>query len=175
MLVRRRRRETPLWVDVLFGAAAGVVGTLMMSPTRNAIARFQSEEDKRREVEVSYSDKSPARAAKKLTEPLGIELRDPKLAGHVISWTYGTLWGVAYALISRRDQAPLPLLGGLALGAGLWAIGDEIFVPALRLAPGPTKFPVSTHAKALGCHLAYGSGVDLGLRALRAASQALVR
>ena len=174
MLLRRRRRETPLWVDLLLGAAAGALGTFTMSPARNAIARFQSEEDQRREVEASYSDKSPARAAKKLAEPLGIELRDPKRAGHVISWTYGTLWGVAYALISRRNQAPLPLLGGLALGAGLWAIGDEIFVPALRLAPGPTRFPVSTHAKALGCHLAYGSGVDLGLRTLRAASRAFL-
>jgi hypothetical protein len=167
------RREIPLWVDLLFGAAAGVLGTLSMSPARNCIARFQSEEDQRREVEVSYGDKSPARAAKKLAEPLGIELRDPKLAGHVISWTYGTLWGVAYALLSR-GRGKLPLAGGLALGAALWAVGDEMFVPALRLAPGPTKFPVSTHAKALGCHLAYGSGVDLGLRTLRAASRTLL-
>jgi hypothetical protein len=170
-MFRRRRAESPLWLDLLFGAAAGVIGTLTMSPARNAIARFQSQEDQVREVEVSYPDKSPARAAKKLAEPLGVELEDPKRAGHVISWTYGTLWGVAYALITRR-RGWLPLLGGWALGTGLWAIGDEILVPALRLAPGPKKFPLSTHAKALGCHLAYGSGVDLGLRTLRAVSRA---
>ena len=172
-MLGRRRAESPLWLDLVFGAAAGVLGTLSMSPARNCIARFQSEEDQRREVEVSYADKSPARAAKKLAEPLGIELQDPKAAGHVISWTYGTLWGVAYALLSR-GRATLPIAGGLALGTALWAVGDEVFVPALRLAPGPSKFPVSTHAKAWGCHLAYGSGVDVGLRALRAAWRALV-
>ena len=156
------------------GAAAGAIGTSCMTPARNAIARFQSEDDQRREVEASFEDKSPARAAKKLAEPLGIELEDPKRAGHVISWTYGTLWGVAYALISRRSGSALPLVGGLALGTALWLVGDEMFVPALRLAPGPTRFPVSTHAKALGCHLAYGSGVDVGLRTLRGASRALL-
>ncbi len=170
----RRRRETPLWVDLLLGAAAGAIGTFSMSPARNAIARFQPQEDKQREIDVSYPDKSPARAAKKLAEPLGIELEDPKLAGHIISWTYGTLWGAGYALLSRRFRA-IPFLGGVLLGTGLWAIGDEILVPALRLAPGPKKFPVTTHAKALGCHLAYGTGVDLGLRALRTASRAVLR
>ena len=115
MRVFRRRRETSLWLDLLLGAAAGALGTSWMTPARNTIARFQSEEDQRREVAGSYPDKSPARAAKKLTEPLGIELEDPKKAGHVISWTYGMLWGAAYALFSRRIKG-LPLLGGWALG-----------------------------------------------------------
>ena len=168
-----RRHHIPLWADLLLGAVAGATGTSCMTPARNAIARFQSEEDRRREVESSYPDKSPARAAKKLTEPLGIELEDPKRAGHVISWTYGTLWGVAYALLSR-GRSTLPIASGLALGTALWAVGDEMFVPALRLAPGPTNFPVSTHAKAWGCHLAYGSGVDVGLRTLRAAWRTIV-
>jgi hypothetical protein len=167
MPVLRRRREAPLWVDLLIGAAAGALGTSWMSPARSVMVRFQSEADQRREREVSYPDKSPARAAKKLAEPLGIELEDPKTAGHVISWTYGMLWGAGYALLSRGTKG-LPLLGGVALGATLWAIGDEIMVPALRLAPGPKKFPLSTHVNALGCHLAYGSGVDLGVRMLRA-------
>ena len=171
--MRRRHRDIPLWVDLLFGAAAGALGTSWMTPARNAIARFQSDEDQQREVESSYADKSPARAAKKLTEPLGIELEDPKRAGHVISWTYGTLWGVAYALLSR-ERGTLPIAGGLALGTALWAVGDEVFVPALRLAPGPTKFPLRTHAKAGGSHLAYGSGVDLGLRTRRAGWRALL-
>ena len=163
----RRRREAPLWLDLLIGAAAGALGTSWMSPARHVIVRFQSEDDQQRELEVAYPDTSPARAAKKLTEPLGIELEDPKTAGHVISWSYGMLWGAAYALFSRGTRGR-PLLGGWALGATLWAIGDEILVPALRLAPGPKKFPLSTHLKALGCHLAYGSGVDLGVRTLRA-------
>ena len=173
MRIFRRRRESPLWIDLLLGVAAGALGTSWMTPARNVIARFQSEDDQRRELDVSYPEKSPARAAKKLTEPLGIELEDPKKAGHVISWTYGMLWGAAYALFSRRTRG-LPLLGGWVLGATLWAIGDEILVPALRLAPGPRRFPLSTHVKALGCHLAYGSGVDLGVRTLRAALRAIL-
>jgi hypothetical protein len=171
---RRRSVQSPLWVDLLLGVAAGALGTLSMSPARTAIARFQSREDKRREAEASWPDKSPARAAKKVAEPLGIELADPKLAGHVISWTYGTMWGAAYALMTRRNRT-IPFLGGLVLGTGLWAIGDEILVPALDLAPGPRRFPGTTHLKALGCHLAYGTGVDLGLRALRTASQSVLR
>ncbi len=88
-------------------------------------------------------------------------------------WAYGTFWGMGHALFSRRFGS-IPLLSGVVLGVGLWAIGDEILVPALRLAPKAKKFPATTHAKTLGGHVAYGAGVDTAFRVLGAAARPLL-
>ena len=43
----------------------------------------------------------------------------------------------------------------LSFGAALWAISDEVAVPALRLSKGPQAYPLRTHAMALASHLVY--------------------
>ncbi len=74
---------------------------------------------------------------------------------NAVHWSYGTEMGAAYGLIRGRRKS-LDLLGGLAYGGALWAIGDEIAVPLLGLAEGPKAHPVSLHAETFGAHLIYG-------------------
>lgn len=60
-------------------------------------------------------------------------------------------------------------LGGLASGTGLWLLADELVVPLLSLAKGPTATPLPEHTHSLGAHLAYGvatSGTTQLLRRL---------
>jgi hypothetical protein len=75
--------------------------------------------------------------------------------GSVVHWGYGIKMGGAYGLIRGR-KPKLDLLGGLAYGAALWAIGDEMAVPLLGLAEGPKAYPKSLHAETFGAHLVYG-------------------
>jgi hypothetical protein len=38
----------------------------------------------------------------------------------------------------------------------LGALGDELMMPLLGLADGPTAYPVELHAYGLGAHIVYG-------------------
>jgi hypothetical protein len=172
-MLRRRRAESPLWLDLLFGAAAGALGTLTMTPVMTAIGKLQSPSDKRREDEAGYEENPPTKAAEAVSRPLGVRLENPEAAGTVVHYAYGTMWGIAHALIARRFGS-IPLLSGIVLGVGLWAIGDELLVPALRLAPKATEFPATTHAKALGGHVAYGAGLDTAFRLLGSVARPLI-
>jgi hypothetical protein len=172
-MLGKRRAESPLWLDVLFGAAAGALGTLAMAPVMGAIEKLQSPSDRRREDEADYEDNAPTKAAREVARPLGVRLENPEAAGTAVHYAYGTMWGIAHALIARRFGS-IPLLSGIVLGVGLWAIGDEILVPALRLAPKATAYPATTHVKALGGHVAYGAGLDTAFRLLGTAARPLI-
>ena len=76
--------------------------------------------------------------------------------GNLVHWGYGTDMGGVYGLIRGRREK-LDLLGGLAYGAALWAVGDELAVPLLGLAEGPKAHPASDHAETFGAHLVYGA------------------
>src|ERR1700678_440275 len=54
----------------------------------------------------------------------------------------------------------------------VWAIADEIAVPALKLSKPPTDYPVSTHASALAAHLVYGISTALLCREILKAAEA---
>jgi len=171
----RRKTKTPLWLDVLFGAAAGAVGTWLMSPAMQAISKVQSEQDKKKEQEGSWDENATVKTAKRLAQPLGIQVPEEhkEKAGLGVHWAYGMSWGAVYGYVAHK-RPKLALWSGIAFGSFLWLFGDELMVPALRLAPPPQKFPVSAHLKALGAHLAYGTGADLGWRALHRASAAVL-
>lgn len=168
MTLRRRSKEKrPLWLDLSFGAAAGAIGTWLMSPAMKASSRLQPETHRRRESMRSYNENATVKAATHLTQRAGVELskEQQQKAGMAIHWTYGVSCGAGYALLARR-LGRIPVLSGPAFGAALWAVGDEALVPMLGLAPQPQRLPLSTHAKAFGARLAYGAGVEAAMRSL---------
>ncbi len=94
--------------------------------------------------------------------------RGKRIAEPLVHYTYGTLMGAAYGAFAER-QPRLTAGLGLSYGTVLWAIGDEIMVPLLRLSKAPQAYPLSVHAKALASHFVYGltlEGIRRGLRRL---------
>ena len=86
--------------------------------------------------------------------------------GQVVHWGYGIMLGGVYGAL--RDDADAPdLVGGLGYGTAAWIVGDEIMVPMLGLAEGPTAHGWKTHAKALGAHLVYGAATAGATQALK--------
>lgn len=86
--------------------------------------------------------------------------------GQAVHWGYGILLGGLYGAL--RDDADAPdLLGGLGYGTAAWIVGDEIMVPMLGLAGGPTAHRWTVHAKALGAHLVYGAATAGATQALK--------
>jgi hypothetical protein len=86
--------------------------------------------------------------------------------GQGIHWGYGILLGGLYGAARGEVDGP-DILGGLGYGTAAWALGDEVMVPLLGLAEGPTAHGWSDHATALGAHLAYGVVTSTATQALR--------
>lgn len=91
--------------------------------------------------------------------------REKRIAGPAVHYAFGALAAAAYAVAA--ESKPAVSAGyGTAFGLGLWAAGDEIAVPALRLAPAPWKQPIVTHAAMFGAHVVYGLTVEAVRRML---------
>jgi hypothetical protein len=91
---------------------------------------------------------------------------EKQIAGPAVHYAYGSLVGALYGGMAEL----LPVTGaglGLPFGFALWALGDEIAVPALGLAKGPTEYSAEVHADALAAHLMYGLTTDVLRRFLR--------
>jgi hypothetical protein len=80
-------------------------------------------------------------------------------ASYATDFAMGIRRGAAYRAVSRK--APLAETGyGLLFGAGLWAIADEIIVPAIGLSKWAPAYPASTHVFGMASHLVFGVATD---------------
>lgn len=94
--------------------------------------------------------------------------REKRIAGPAVHYAFGAVAGAAYA-VAAESREEVAAGYGTAFGLGLWAAGDEIAVPALRLAPAPWKQPIMNHVAMLGAHIVYGLTVETVRRMLRRA------
>lgn len=156
-----------------FGVVGGIAGTLAMRYYWQAVEKLTGR-DPRTEtrdgdhalddisvVGQHHEEGEPSTAAmgRELYEAAEHEAPDRITSQRLsqgVHWTYGMSQGVALDAFRAKifDSA---LLGGLTYGAGMWLLGDEIAVPAMGLADGPTKFPLDQHLHRLGAHLVYGA------------------
>ena len=90
-----------------------------------------------------------------------------KLAGQVVHYAMGIVSGAAYGMLAENVRKRQPL-AGLLFGASVWAIADEVAVPAFGLSGMPWKYPASIHANALAAHLVYGGTTWAVARGIRA-------
>ena len=134
-----------------------------LAKPNQAIAQNQSPEEK------EDQDDATVKTAKAISEGVfGHKLTESekKPAGAMVHYAFGTMTGGLYGAMA--EVAPSVTTGaGLPFGTVFWLTADEMAVPALGLAKGPTEYPVSTHAYALASHLVYGLTAELGRRAIR--------
>lgn len=97
---------------------------------------------------------------------LGHELsaEEKKTAGPLVHYAYGTGLGALYGHLAQKHKTTTSGFGS-AYGAAVWALGEEIAVPALGLGKEPTETPVSQHFQLLAAHLVYGITLE-GVRRL---------
>jgi hypothetical protein len=119
--------------------------------------------------EKEHQDDATVETAKVISENVfGHELTESekKPAGAAVHYAFGTATGGLYGAMA--EFTPQVTAGaGLPFGAVFWLVADEIGVPLLGLAKGPTAYPVSTHAYALASHFVYGVTAELSRRAVR--------
>ena len=89
----------------------------------------------------------------------------------IVHYAFGSAFGGLYGLL--RESAPRLRRGRASsrtatlFGTTVWALGDELLLPAFRLSARPLAYPASTHAYAWAAHLAYGLAVAGTYGALR--------
>ena len=160
--------------DTLAGALAGLGASWVMAAAYGPIMRAGSVETLRRKSRAQAGlPPSTVRAAEAAARAVGAELpgrRARVVGGKAVHYGYGIAWGAAFALTARalgRRRRP-PLATGLAFGALLWAVSDELLVPLLGLSRSPARYPASSHVKGLAAHLVYGLSTEVAWRAARA-------
>jgi putative membrane protein len=174
--------------NILKGFVAGLAGGLLASWTMNqfqsawtliaensekphgAQSMKPSDGSKGDQAEdVNEQDDATVETAKVISSKVfGHELQESekKPAGAAVHYAFGAASGGLYGALA--EVSPQVTAGaGLPFGAAFWLLADEISVPMLGLAKGPTAYPVSTHVYAFASHLVYGVTAELGRRALR--------
>lgn len=146
----------------LFGIAGGIVGMLAMKQAMTWLGR------------VIHPPREHETASAAIARGLytGATGREPDRATQerltrVIHWGYGLLLAAGYGAI-RGDRPGSDLAGGLAFGAALWALADELAIPLLGLGPSPRATPPRVHAQWLAGQLAYGAATAAATHALAA-------
>lgn len=160
----------PFTTDLALSALAGYLGTKAMEPVSMKLYQRESAQSRAREDAVRPGP--PYRiAAAKLTNAFGVKLTDEQLDRLSLVFHYGLAiqWAALYPLL-RRTTTLNPVATGLATGAGMSVIADELMTPAFGFSAPNLDYPLVTHARGLAAHLIFGLSVaavvEAGWRAL---------
>lgn len=180
----RRRCEYP-WKGLFAGLAGGLVASFVMNQFQQLWTKLQESrkgarrhDDQGGQVQKSEAQKRPEReqgesatqkAARKIFRTLlrrEPDEQEKKRLGTLIHYGFGGATGAAYGAAVEIEPA-VSAGAGAPFGAAVWALADEVAVPAAGLSKFPTEYPLSVHAQSFVTHLVYGAMTDGVRRMLR--------
>lgn len=160
------------------GVIGGLVGTIVMTQFQSAWNTASQELRSKCHGEKSSSEAqggeekedATMKAAGKAASLAGREIshETKKKLGPVVHYGFGTVQGAIYGTVVEAAGCGGGLLAGLIFGAALFALADELAVPALGLSGKPSESPLPTHLYALAAHLVYGLSSEVTRKGLRA-------
>jgi hypothetical protein len=169
--MRRKHEDPSTWKGLLAGIAGGLAGTWVMTQFQNTFNAIWNRESSGEQTDGRPKEQEPAtvKAAQALSKRvLGRTLSESEKdrAGMAMHYAFGTVSGGLYGVIV--EAFPSSAAGsGVLFGILLWAVGDEVAVPALGLSGPPSEYPLSIHAYALASHVVYGFTTETVRRTVR--------
>jgi hypothetical protein len=160
-----------LLTNLALAPLAGYVGTKIMEPVGAKLYELESEQDRKREDEARPGEPY-AIAARKAADLVGLRLCDKQHERLALAFHHGLAiqWAPLYPLLRRRTSLS-PVAAGLATGAAMSLVADEMMTPALGFSAPNRAYPLSTHLRGFVGHLVFGLGVaattEAGWRLLR--------
>lgn len=143
-------RPTRALIDLALSAVAGYVGTKAMEPVSTKL--YQLESPAARAREDAARPGAPYRiAAEKLPVVFGLELTEQQLN----RLSLAIQWAPLYPLL-RRHTTLGPAAAGLATGAAMSVVADELMTPAFGFSAPNLDYPLATHVRGFLAHLAFG-------------------
>ncbi len=159
-------KETNLVKGIIAGAVAGLVATFVMTKYQELSQNLMSDDGG---DSKDKDDPATVKAANMITKNVfdhKLEKDEKEFAGQTMHYLMGGVSGaIMGATAEYTDLAKMG--GGLLSGTAVWAIADDVIVPALGLAKSPTQTSLSTHAYALTSHWVYGAVSEYVRRAIR--------
>jgi hypothetical protein len=169
MSLARKQSRTPVSV-IARGILAGAAGTAAMTAHQELRQRLARGNGQPQDPEQPSGDRSdadpwqsapaPAQVGKRLIEGLlghPVPAKAIPMLTQVMHWSYGSVWGGAYAILREAARSRAGLLGPL-FGLGVWAASYIQLVP-LGIYEPPWSYPLSSIADEIGYHLTYGATV----------------
>lgn len=171
----RNGREFFLTRGLLSGMVGGLIGTIVMTQFQTAWSKAAEELKPAQQQKAPQGDSekedATMKAAGKAATLVGHELshETKKKLGPVVHYGFGTLQGAIYGTVLEAvGECGGGFIAGLAFGAALFALADEVAVPYLGLGAKPSETPMKSHLYALGAHLVYGVSTEVTRKGLRA-------
>lgn len=153
--------DSPLAV-ILKGAVAGLLGTVVLTVAMQLVQRTLSDDGTDTENGPGGVDEASGGAPEELAvrvasgvfgTRLSVDARRKLSLG--VHWSYGTLWGIAYAVM--RASVGLPTwMHATICGLVVWVVGPVTLIPALKL--GQPRIGVSAKDRLVSVllHQTYG-------------------
>jgi putative membrane protein len=174
------QRQRRIARGVLVGMAGGLVASWTMDEFQalwsKAAQRLQRNGRQRQQQGQGESqaeaEDATMKAADRLSRnllgyPLSTEAK--KKAGPVLHYAFGAAMGAVYGIASELFPEAATRGFGTGFGAALFALADELAVPAFGLSGKATDAPLSSHVYGLASHLVYGATTE-GVRRLATAA-----
>lgn len=152
-------RSTRALMDLALSVVAGYAGTKVMEPVSMKLYELESPAARAREDAARPG--APYRiAAEKLTAVFGLELSEQQSnrLGLVFHYGLAIQWAPLYPLL-RRHTGLGPAAAGLATGAAMSVVADELMTPAFGFSAPNLDYPMVTHARGFLAHLVFGLAV----------------
>ena len=163
--------ETDVLKGLLAGAAGGLLASFLMEQFQAAWSAASQAVVSAEKKPGRKADPATVKAANLISEKMtGRKIpRDYKAAaGEAVHYGMGAGAAAIYGMLA--EVAPIVTAGdGLGFGASVWALADEVAVPATGLSKSPGEIPLTTHIYALASHLVYGWITETVRRAVRRA------
>jgi hypothetical protein len=163
---RGTKEEQPPMRNMLIRLAAGAVGGAAATLLVNRGMKMSGK------LPMKMRPLSPRRdpgdfmvsQAEKVVGPLSQKMHRRAVQG--MPWLYGLSWPLGLAALSGVLGLRSPgrrVVAGVALGALVWLIGYEGWLPATGLLPPAHRTPLAQNATNLASHVAYGAVASLPL------------
>jgi hypothetical protein len=156
-------RVTPLGALVR-GLAAGAAGALVQSLYFRWSDRWMPHTEKVFEPPEAQQrdERSTETVARRFVEQFArrgpLSPKAKQSGATAVHVGFGAAFGGMYGLAVESAPSWRGPLGSLVFGGLVWALGDEVLLPAMKLSAWPHKYSLATHGYALSAHLAYGLG-----------------
>jgi uncharacterized membrane protein YagU involved in acid resistance len=143
-------------IKLAAGAVGGAVATMLMQKSMPLAKKLPER------LQPPMPEQDPGHfmveQAKKIVGPLSPKVHSG--AAHGLHLAYGMSWPIGLAALSGAlglRSVGKTLAAGAALGAIVWLIGYEGWLPAVGLAPPAHRVPLAKNASGLVSHVAYGA------------------
>jgi len=164
----QNENDKNIWKGIVAGAVGGLVASFVMTEYQVLTSKI-SESDEKKKPKSKKVEPANVKMAEMVSENVfdhKLKKSEKEPAGEAMHYLMGGVSGAIYG--ATAEMTGMTTMGaGLPFGSAVWAIADDVVVPALGLSKSPTAYPLSTHAYALTSHWVYGLTTELVRKAVR--------